>query len=91
MSFFVLPLFCFILVVYGLTKLIQTLTLLDMGGGPFQSPLSKDMGLKHWVLLKDLLRHTYFFSIFFWGGDPSQLGSWSEGCVKPLKISREAI
>ena len=30
--------------------------------------------------------------IFFFGwGDPSQLGSWSEGCVKPLKLSREAI
>ena len=31
----------------------------------------------------------FFFN--FWVGDPSQLGSWSEGCVKPLKLSRESI
>ena len=39
---------------------------------------------------KDHFKTHLFFSIFGWG-DPSQLGSWSEGCVKPLKFSREAI
>ena len=38
----------------------------------------------------NILRLTYFFSIFWWG-DPSQLGSLSKGCVKPLKLCREAI
>ena len=67
LSFFVLPLFCFSLVVYGLAKLIQTITLLGMGG-PFQSPLSKDMGLKHWVLLKDHFNTHLFFFQFLGGG-----------------------
>ena len=49
-----------------------------------------NMGLKHWILPKDNFKTHLFFSIFGWG-DPSQLGSWSEGCVKPLKLSREAI
>ena len=48
------------------------------------------MGLKHWMLPKDHFKTHLFFSIFGWG-DPSKLGSWSEGCVKPLKLSREAI
>ena len=48
------------------------------------------MGLKHRILPKDHFKTHLFFSIFGWG-DPSQLGSWSEGCVKPLKLSREAI
>ena len=50
----------------------------------------KNMVLKHWTLPKDHFNTHLFFSIFGWG-DPSQLGSWSEGCVKPLKLSREAI
>ena len=50
----------------------------------------KNMGLKHWILPKDHFKTHLFFSIFGWG-DPSQLGSWSYGCVKPLKLSREAI
>ena len=41
------------------------------------------------LYLRIILKHTYFFQ-FGWG-DPSQLGSWSEGCVKPFKLSREAI
>ena len=41
-------------------------------------------------LPKDHFKRHLFFSIFGWG-DPSQLGSWSYGCVKPLKLSREAI
>ena len=54
-------------------------------------PLKKNnMGLKHWMLPNDHFKAHLFFSIFGWG-DPSQLGSWSEGCVKPLKLSREAI
>ena len=67
------------------------------GGGPppiFQKKKKKkkkkNMGLKHWILPKDHFKTHLFFSIFGWG-DPSQLGSWSEGCVKPLKLSREAI
>ena len=48
------------------------------------------MGLKHWILPKVHFKTHLFISIFGWG-DPSQLGSWSEGCVKPLKLSREAI
>ena len=48
------------------------------------------MGLKHWILPKDHFKTHLFFSIFWWG-DASQLGSWSEGYVKPLKLSREAI
>ena len=48
------------------------------------------MSLKHWIVPKDHFKTHLFFSIFGWG-DPSQLGSWSEGCVKPLKLSREAI
>ena len=51
---------------------------------------NKNMGLKHWILPKDHFKTHLFFSIFGWG-DPSQLGSWSYGCVKPLKLSREAI
>ena len=47
------------------------------------------MGLKHWILPKDHFKTHLFFSFFGWG-DPSQLRSWSEGCVKPLKLSREA-
>ena len=39
---------------------------------------------------KDHFKTHLFFSIFGWG-DPSQLGSWSEGGVKPLKLSKEAI
>ena len=50
----------------------------------------ENMGLKHWILPKDHFKTHLFFSIFGWG-DPSQLGSWSYGCVKPLKLSREAI
>ena len=50
----------------------------------------KNMSLKHWILSKDHFKTHLCFSIFGWG-DPSQLGSWSEGCVKPLKLSREAI
>ena len=50
----------------------------------------KNMSLKHWIVPKDHFKTHLFFSIFGWG-DPSQLGSWSEGCVKPLKLSREAI
>ena len=49
-----------------------------------------NMGLKHWILPKDHFRTHLYFSFFGWG-DPSQLGSWSYGCVKPLKLSREAI
>ena len=52
--------------------------------------LKKNMSLKHWIVPKDHFETHLFFSIFGWG-DPSQLGSWSEGCVKPLKLSREAI
>ena len=48
------------------------------------------MGLKHWILPKDHFKTHLFFSIFGWE-DPSQLGSWSEGCVKPLKLSREDL
>ena len=48
------------------------------------------MGLKHWMLPLDQFKTHLFLLIFGWG-DPSQLGSWSEGCVKPLKLSREAI
>ena len=48
------------------------------------------MDLKHWILPKDHFKTHLFFSIFGWG-DPSQLRYWSEGCVKPLKLSREAI
>ena len=48
------------------------------------------MGLKHWILCKDHFKTHLFFSIFGWG-DPSQLGFWSKKCVKPLKLSREAI
>ena len=63
-------------------------------GGPSGSKFSlrtkKKMGLKHWILPKDHFKTHLFFSIFGWG-DPSQLGSWSEGCVKPFKLSREAI
>ena len=61
----------------------------------FDFPLIKkqtkqNMGLKHWILPKDHFKTHLFFSIFGWG-DPFQLGSWSEGCFKPLKLSREAI
>ena len=48
------------------------------------------MSLKHWILPKDHFKTHLLFSIFGWG-DLSQLGSWSEGCVKPLKLSKEAI
>ena len=37
---------------------------------------------------KDHFKTHLFFSIFGWG-DPSQLGSWSEGCVKPLRLSSQ--
>ena len=48
------------------------------------------MGLKHWILPKDhFMTHFFFFN--FWVGDSSQLGSWSEGNVKPLRLSSEAI
>ena len=50
----------------------------------------KHMVWKHWILPIDHFKTHLFFSIFGWG-DPSQLGSWSEGCVKPLKLCREAI
>ena len=33
-------------------------------------------------------RQTYFFN-FFWGGDPFQLGSWSEGSLKLYKPPKE--
>ena len=49
-----------------------------------------NMSLKHWIVPKDHFKTHLFLTIFGWG-DPSQLGSWSEGCVKPLKLSREAI
>ena len=45
---------------------------------------------KHLILSKKHFKTNLFFSIFGWG-DPSQLGSWSEGCAKSLKLSREAI
>ena len=48
------------------------------------------MGLKHWIGSNDDFKTHLSVSIFGWG-DPSQLGSWSEGCVKPLKLSRKAI
>ena len=57
---------------------------------PLENKTTKNMGLKHWILPKDHFRTHLFFSIFGLG-DPSQLGSWSYGCVKPLKLSREAI
>ena len=50
----------------------------------------KYMGLNHWILPKAHFKAHLFFSIFGWG-DPSQPGSWSEGRVKPLRLSREAI
>ena len=49
----------------------------------------KNTHKKHGLKTLDLAYRS-FFSIFGWG-DPSQLGSWSKGCVKPLKLSREAI
>ena len=48
------------------------------------------MALKHLILRIDHFKTHLFSSIFGWG-DPSQLGFWSEGCVKPLKLCREAI
>ena len=48
------------------------------------------MTLKDRIMPKDHFKAHLFFSIFGWG-DPSQLGSWSEGCVKHLKLAREAI
>ena len=45
---------------------------------------------KHWILPKDHFKTHLFFKIFGWWRDPSQLGSWSEGCVKPIKLSIEA-
>ena len=61
---------------------------------PLRGSVSPDFPLKkvlkHCIFcLKIILKHL-FFSIFGWG-DPYQLGSWSEGCVKPLKLSRKAI
>ena len=47
------------------------------------------MGLKHWILPKDHFKTQLFVSIFGWG-DPLQLGSWSEGWLKLLKLSKEA-
>ena len=53
-------------------------------------PLSKkNMALKHCMLPNDLCRHAFLFN-FGWE-DPSQLGSWPGGYVKPLKLYREAI
>ena len=52
--------------------------------------LPKNMVLNTEFCLKIILRHTYLFLIFGWG-EPSQLRSWSEGCVEPLKLCREAI
>ena len=49
-----------------------------------------NMGLKHRILPNDNFK-THFFFFNFWVGDPSELGSWSERCVKPLELSREAI
>ena len=57
---------------------------------PLRKKKQKNMGLKHWILPQDHFKTHLFFSIFGWG-DPSQLGSWSEGCVKALKLSRESI
>ena len=45
------------------------------------------MVLKHWILPTDHLKTLFFSSIFGWG-DLSQLGSWSEGYVKALKLCR---
>ena len=64
--------------------------MMDKGRVPKKKNTHTHMGLKHWILPKDHFKTHLFFSIFGWG-DPSQLGSWSEGCIKPLKLSREAI
>ena len=60
----------------GLKKIMEFST----GGGESAPdfPLRKKYGL------------ILFSPIFGWG-DPSQLGSWSEGYVKPLKLCGEAI
>ena len=59
------------------------LKMVDIWGGLY-------LGLKHWILPKDHFKTHLNFSIFGWG-DPFQLGSRSEGGVKTLKLSREAI
>ena len=51
----------------------------------------KNMGLKHWIFPKNHFKTHLFLSIFGWGTplsmDPGPFG----GCLKPLKLSREAI
>ena len=61
------------------------------GGGALSARFStqKKKRKKIWAqnsgfCLRIILRHTYFFSIFGWG-DPSQLGSWSEGHIKGVQ------
>ena len=56
-------------------------------GGGLETP-DLPQNTKQGISLIISLRHTV--SIFGWG-DPSQLGSWSEGCPKPSKLSREVI
>ena len=50
----------------------------------------KKHGLKTPDLAYNHFKTNLFFSIFGWG-DLSQPGSWSEWCLKPLKLSREDI
>ena len=59
-------------------------------GTDWFSTKKKTKQKKHWILPEDHFKTHLFFSIFGLG-DPSQLGSWSYGCVKPSKLSREAI
>ena len=70
------------------THTLTDMLYLELGCIPYADLIQKRRLI--WIWPKDHFKTHLFFSIFGWG-DPSQLGSWSYGCVKPLKLSREAI
>ena len=59
------------------------------GGGS-----APDFSLRKKNKIKNILPIDHFETLIFlnfWVGNPSQLGSWSKGCVTHIKICREAI